>query len=57
MNAILEQIKPTVLIALSFGLIVVVWAFAIGLEGADNLGSMYIGIISGLSSNLTKKKG
>ena len=56
MNAIVDRIKPTILLALVFGLVIVVWAFATNHPDAGNLGSMYLGIIGGLATNLSQKE-
>ena len=54
MKTLLDKIMPNVVIGLLFGLVIVVWAFIEGIEEAGHLAATYIGIISGISINLTK---
>ena len=54
MKNLLDKIMPNVVIGLLFGLGIVVGAFIAEIDEAGHLAATYIGIISGISINLTK---
>ena len=51
-----QKLLPNILVALFYGLIVVMTSLLLQLEGSSELASVYLGVIGGLAVNLARER-
>ena len=56
MSVLFEKCLPNILVALFYGLVVVMTSMLMGTEGADQLASTYVGVLGGLALSLAQEK-